>query len=268
VRLYPALAFFQLAEALGELNILMEAAVGTPDAGRALPATTRVRLEAMLKALLANEHFGQSFPYSRRSAERMDTLLRDPEARQWKLSEALRDLCARIEDELSAGLHLEVNSRYRDFCMRPGHDWLGVSDAFPDAHIDIHQASQCIALERFTAAVFHLMRTLEHGLRDIAAQFGISFTDRTWYPIIRDIEAEIAKRKRDPKGLSDAEKADLAFYSDIAVEFKYFKDAWRNHVSHAKSTYDAGQAEAIYVHVRDFMLKISDRRARTSEKAP
>ena len=37
----------------------------------------------------------------------------------------------------------------------------------------------------------------------------------------------------------------MQFYSETATQFRYFKNAWRNHVSHSNATYDEAQAEKI-----------------------
>lgn len=268
VRIHPAVQFFALGECLGELTTLTEAAAGAANAGRVLPTGTRHKLDEMLSKLFKSEPFIQHFPYSVKTAERMLEALKDPEVRQWKMSEMLRELCTRIQDEMGEGLYVEIEPRYIPLCMEPGRDWANVQCVFADAATDILQSSQCIAFERYTAAVFHLMRVLEHGLRDMAQRFGIKFDDRTWHPIIRDIETAIHSRKKDPKKLTEEERDNLSFYSDAAVEFKYFKDAWRNHVSHAKSAYDAGQAESIYTHVRDFMQKLATRPRPAAPSSP
>jgi hypothetical protein len=47
-----------------------------------------------------------------------------------------------------------------------------VWNAFPSAIDDSIEAGKCIALERYTAAVFHLMRVLEAGLKALAKALG------------------------------------------------------------------------------------------------
>ena len=49
-----------------------------------------------------------------------------------------------------------------------------VARAFPSSKGDIDEAGKCLALDRGTACVFHLMRILEIGLQLLAAKLGIS----------------------------------------------------------------------------------------------
>ena len=48
----------------------------------------------------------------------------------------------------------------------------------------------------------------------------------------------------------------LQFLSEAIVEFKYFKDGWRNYVSYAKVPYDAQQANQILNHVTSFIGRL------------
>ena len=41
--------------------------------------------------------------------------------------------------------------------------------------------------------------------------------------------------------------------AEIAKEFRYFKDAWRNHAMHHREYYDEPQALSVLNHVREFM---------------
>jgi len=47
-------------------------------------------------------------------------------------------------------------------------------------------------------------------------------------------------------------------YAQAATQFFYFKNAWRNHVAHARDIYDNEQAELIFNHVGDFMRFLAD----------
>ena len=50
----------------------------------------------------------------------------------------------------------------------------------------------------------------------------------------------------------------LSFYSRVALQFRYFKDAWRNHVDHNREVYDADQAHSILIHARDFIKELAE----------
>lgn len=132
---------------------------------------------------------------------------------------------------------------------------------FPSAALDIREAGTCFALARPTACVFHLMRVLEKGLHAFAGSLGVSFPAaielENWAKIIDKIEGEIRKLQNQPK--SNQKSADLQFSSEAATEFRYFKDAWRNHVAHSRTAYTDPEAQKIMQHVAEFMQHLAKR---------
>jgi hypothetical protein len=112
------------------------------------------------------------------------------------------------------------------------------------------------------------MRVLEKGLhalvRDLNNSFGANVVFNkdieyvNWGNIIEKIDAEIRgllHPNRQPRLVPD----DLQFYSQTATEFVYFKNAWRDDVSHSRSAYDESEAETVMNHVEAFMRKIAKR---------
>jgi len=132
-----------------------------------------------------------------------------------------------------------------------------VNRAFPSATRDIREAGTCLALGLGTACVFHSMRVLEHGLRALAEALGLTFSVEQWLVIIKQIESKICALENLPK--SQQRIRDQEFYSGAAKNFRYFKDAWRNHVMHGKEHYDEREANTVLEHVNDFMTHLSTR---------
>jgi hypothetical protein len=132
---------------------------------------------------------------------------------------------------------------------------------FPRAYAEIRHAGNCIAFELYDGAVFHSMRALEHGLRATATQLNVSFPFpielAEWQNIIEKIESEVRAMKALAK--SPQKDADTQFYSEAATQFMYFKDAWRNHVSHVRTVYNQSQAVEVLEHVGKFIGRISER---------
>jgi len=129
--------------------------------------------------------------------------------------------------------------------------------AFPSAMEDIKEAGNCFALDRPTACVFHCMRILEYGLCALANNVGVTFDKQQWHTIIEKIEHEIKELRKGPQG---NEKNDhLQFLCEAAKEFMYFKDGWRNHVTHRRMIYDLSQAASILGHTRLFMSHLATR---------
>jgi hypothetical protein len=134
------------------------------------------------------------------------------------------------------------------------------SQSFHSALDDLKESLFCYVAGRYTAAVFHSMRILEYGLKALAKDIDITFDIQQWYNIINEIEAKIKEiSKTMPKG--DAKNERLQFLSEAAKEFTYFKDGWRNYVSHNRSKYDGPQALSAINHVKAFMVHLSTRLA-------
>jgi len=214
--------------------------------------------------------------------------LNSPEITSLPLSRLIRDKIARLQeriatDDLSSiaqgeallkDLHNDIIadlSRAYFLVIQPDKRWLyeqrqpvfgdEVADQFSDAGYDIAAAARCIALDEWTASVFHLMRVLEHGLRWLANDIGVIIESgielENWKNVIDMIEKQIREIEKEPKSEAKSEKA--RFYSEAASQLRYFKDAWRNHVSHARAKYDEREARDIYNHVGPFMRALASR---------
>ena len=136
-----------------------------------------------------------------------------------------------------------------------------VSEAFPSAKPDISEAGNCLATKCSTAAVFHLMRVAEFGLRALARDRRVVIPKKlplalaTWEDIIKQLEnAEDAIRNY-PKTI--AREAQYEFYHGAMMEFKRFKNKFRNVVMHNRDMYDDGEAMSAFNHVKSFMAILS-----------
>jgi HEPN domain-containing protein len=132
-----------------------------------------------------------------------------------------------------------------------------VSDKFSSAVFDIEETGNCFALGRWTACVFHSMRVLERGLHALATDLGVPYKVEAWGGVLKDIEKAIQGVQS--VGHASPKWSNLGFYSESALEFRYFKDAWRNHVMHGQQTYDEGKAKIIMEHVQNFMQRLAER---------
>lgn len=161
--------------------------------------------------------------------------------------------------ELSANWFLAIPADQRElYEQRTAPFGDAVEARFPKAAKDIRAAARCFALNEWTACVFHLMRTLEHGLRWLAVEVGLgadAMAHENWKNVIDLIEAKIRAMEGLPK--SPEKIARLKELSRLASQFRYFKDAWRNHVSHAHESYDDREAENVWHHVKTFMEQMA-----------
>jgi len=173
----------------------------------------------------------------------------------------LRDLDFLFKTQASKQVFFRLNREESEMFRNEKPFGVEVAQAFPSTETIFEQveAVKCLALGRYTATVFHLMRVLEKGLKALASnlnvQFSIPFDYQNWQNIIEQIEKEIGRLALQPKGQQKTD--DLKVYSEIAQQFRYFKDAWRNNVAHSRETYSPEQALSIMRHVREFMQDIT-----------
>ncbi len=166
-----------------------------------------------------------------------------------------RELISRIEDEISqvSFLSLDVAETGRWLERKPfGED---VYERFPSAIIDLEEASKCLALERSTAAVFHLMRVMEVALKATAKSLGVPYTP-SWESQLKEIQSRIDQKWK-KKGIRW--KRDEPFFREVLGHLQAVKVAWRNPTMHIENQYTLDQAEDIFNAVRGFMRYLSTR---------
>lgn len=133
--------------------------------------------------------------------------------------------------------------------------------AFPSTVPHIRDGVRCHVFGLYTASVYHSMAIAQVGLHALAKELKVELACpielAEWQKIIEKIEKKVEPERHTPRTTDKDDK--LSFYSACAVQFRYFKDAWRNHVAHMREIYDEGQSFTICLHVRDFMEKLSTR---------
>jgi hypothetical protein len=137
-----------------------------------------------------------------------------------------------------------------------------VDDVFPNAAPEIAEAGRCLALDRWTACVFHLMRAVETALHQWAEDLGAPLTVPASQSNMQEILNAADRKLREIGNLprSAQRDADLEYFGETSAHFRALKDAWRNHVAHAKTTYDGRAARSAWNHVGDFMMTLAKRR--------
>lgn len=168
-----------------------------------------------------------------------------------------------------------------------------VFDTFEGARYDAEHAALCIATGASTAAIFHLMRVVEHGVRSLGKNLGLSRIKETtyvkpkkpgapcptcgrpdnapgrkitkttpiencvWEKIEGQLRSKIdAKLRALRPGHARDEKQ--SFYHAALADFHGFKDAWRNHVMHSRGEFGETEAFQVLGHVDRFMRALGE----------
>ncbi len=170
---------------------------------------------------------------------------------------AVFDAAKRLKQELQTKKFFSMPDPDAELYDAESPFGLEVAAAFQKAKPDIAECAKCLACGRWTASVFHAMRVLEHGLHKACDNTKVQWPKpwplelEQWQTIIEQLALRIGKLQELPKGNYKNEV--LQAYSQAATEFRYFKDAWRNHVSHSRESYENSDAKRVFNSVRNFM---------------
>jgi hypothetical protein len=136
-----------------------------------------------------------------------------------------------------------------------------VHQNFKGAHDHIKNAGNCLAADLNSAAVFHLMCVAEVGLRALSKKLKVKTVKKsvpielgTWEDIIKALEVKVsASYPRTKKGHQESD-----VYKGVFIEYRAFKDFWRNKVMHTRADYSATDAASAFEHVRAFMQRLAE----------
>jgi hypothetical protein len=169
-------------------------------------------------------------------------------------SNAVNEISRIYHSELRNRLFVYVRADVANFYEQL--DLLGKdgSRAFPSSLDEIRDAGTCYALEQYTASVMHCMRALETALVALADEFGVDSSREQWHRIISDIE-DAVDALGPSAGLDWRTRKE--FYAPACQEFRYFKDAWRNHAMHSRTRYNPSETKRVLDHVIDFIKHLS-----------
>jgi hypothetical protein len=164
---------------------------------------------------------------------------------------------------------IEIRNRLLDelaeaklFAITPGESILyedavtmfgdAVVEAFPSAVAEIDEAGKCLALGRVPATIFHLMRTVEIGLRSLAPSIGIADPNPSWNTVVRKIDKEV---KLEPKDRTL--RADYAFLEGVSAQMHAVNRAWRTRAMHVDMTFSLENAHDIFSATKALMQHLA-----------
>ncbi len=179
-----------------------------------------------------------------------------PGWKQDRLEELAKDFLGRLYDDLAEPRFLAIEAGKRALYEQP-EPIFGqvVFEKFPPAREDIEEAGKCVALNRNTAAVFHLMRALECAVQIVADKIGATIKDQHGRGLGWGVIAENMKPLIDAMPKGSAEQLNwYRIQSDLAVVNR----AWRVPTNHPKETYTSEQANEVFDATKTFMRELSE----------
>lgn len=143
-------------------------------------------------------------------------------------------------------------------------EWQEIWTKFPSSKEDSERAVDCYVLGQDTACVFHSMRVVEMGLRELAKNLQVKLTHKgkkqpiefaDWGTIINVAKTKISQVNA--LGPGPKRQAKLDFYADATDHCLFMKDIWRNTVSHARKAYNDSESLRALTRAHDFMLLLA-----------
>jgi hypothetical protein len=173
---------------------------------------------------------------------------------------AANELETRFNDEVKAVCLLNVElSKLRFYSAT---DLFGEEFKvnFPVANGEICEAGKCLALDRYTACAFHLMRAMEIALRVLFTSLGMQpriLSVTKWEAITDRIGARIAKNdvhRADDMGW----QAERLFYDEALAFLVAARSPLRNATMHVDVSYaDEGSILPVWLATEAFMRHIA-----------
>jgi hypothetical protein len=162
------------------------------------------------------------------------------------------DKSKRFDDEIEALKLFYVPTDKIDYYNKTDLFGEVFKSKFPKANSEIIEAGNCFAFDRFTAAAFHLMRSLEVVLKVLFSTLGLPpFTTagaRNWNGILREIKDALDKDKTIP---------DHDFFDGAYVFLAAAKNPIRNATMHVDAVYDENSVRSVFDAVGAFMRHIA-----------
>lgn len=251
MRAFDSLYLFKLSRRLSRLSAWAERAAGSSVLISAEEAPLlRDMIEDMRTAL---QEVDLQMPIL--LLDRLGACLDKGELKHIDLAYLVCDLTMRIEDELKSAIVLQIPRGRSKYYGEKQLFGSAVSAKFPSVSDDLEEAANCMAVARYTAAVFHVMRVLEVGLQALASKLSISLAkDTNWQNVLNAVQSAMKMLPRSTR----QEKDFLAKCSAAHAHLQSVKDAWRNDVMHPRASYSEHQVIDVIENSRALMVKIAE----------
>ncbi len=249
--------FLQLSNLLREMETLYKISLG---AGMRVPDADRQRVNQCVAMLHVPCKY-HGLVASRKKCKRiLDQIERNSDITGDELYPSLRELRERIEDELSEQFFLNLEYKEAHLYTNPVEGWEAVCSRFPEMLYNVQECSKCFALERYGAAVFHVLQVAEYGVIQVADLFGLSGDKPGWGSL-----KKLSDLINDPypKRTPDAQKHSKLLEHVIPLTIA-MNDAWRHKLDHVDNQivwvdtdFSPSVAEEIISATRAFMRKLA-----------
>lgn len=172
------------------------------------------------------------------------------------IAKAIMRIIDTIQIELSSRKCFFIKPSMADFYQNPIEKFGEKAvQKFPSITFDVDEAGKCLALNRHTACVFHLMRIFERGIHHIAQYLNITLNENQgWLENLKKICNEIEKLPLNSADDKEKEK----YFQQAKSHLHGIRRGWRNDTMHPKQTYTEEEAKELYEHTKAFMRHLAE----------
>lgn len=195
-------------------------------------------------------------------AKRLANALKNGDLTTGDFCRMMDEVDARFFDELFEKKLLVLSDQEEKY-LDPTRPIFGKEfvDKFPTQGVfELDEATKCMALGCPTAAVFHLMRIMEVGIKAFATCLGIPDpvkpAERNWGKMLENIDKAIKTRW---PTTADRMNGDGALFESLYASFDAAKNPWRNGTMHVENKFTDSEAENMLAAVKGFMMKLASR---------
>jgi hypothetical protein len=167
---------------------------------------------------------------SRASVKKLIAQLCEPEA-TWNQVAPLCELRGRIVDETEETIFFSLSLQESGLYGKPLVGWQKGISRFPSIRDDVEEASKCLALSRYAAAIWHSTQIVEGALIELGKFIGVNDPTSGWTAVSNRLSIIIKTKYQDR---SDFERSNYAFLEQVQGTVEGLKNAWRNKISHAE----------------------------------
>ena len=126
---------------------------------------------------------------------------------------------------------------------------------------ELEEAGKCLAVDRATASVFHLMRIMEIGIHAFAKCLGIPDpskpSEKNWGYILKHVWDDGIVQKWPTTAARMI--GDGALFENLYASLDAVKNPWRNGTMHVERKYTEEEARHVFDAVRGFMMRLAER---------
>ena len=160
-----------------------------------------------------------------------------------QLASRVYHLRERILDELAERAYFYVPQGDSHFYGQLEPFGNEVATRFAHSSDEFQQAAKCLALQRSTACVFHLMRGMETAVKQLAGVLGVTIIPATtWRQLTNNMDVKIQAMPN----TTDAERERKRGWEDARVNLHHLGSVLRNNTMHPNVSHNQGEARHIF----------------------